>query len=107
MAMIPKSVPGFRPIGVFPSPFRIWGRIRRPYAVAWEEANDRPYWAAGKHRSASDVVWRQSVTAERSAASGQHAGAIFYDMLKYYEQIPLALLELRGQRLNFPPVLMA
>eukprot|EP00959_Pyramimonas_sp_CCMP1952_P402721 8439058-Pyramimonas_sp.AAC.1 len=28
-------------------------------------------------------------------------------MLKYYEQIPLALLELRDQRLNFLPVLMA
>eukprot|EP00959_Pyramimonas_sp_CCMP1952_P355505 7445920-Pyramimonas_sp.AAC.1 len=32
VALIPKTVPGFRPIGVFSSPYRLWGRARRPIA---------------------------------------------------------------------------
>ena len=45
--------------------------------------------------------------AETSTAKGQHAGGVFRDMLKYSEQIPLALLESRGRRRNSDSVVLS
>ena len=45
MPMLPKEV-GFRLIGVFSAFYRIWARARASLARAWEQAHDRPFWAA-------------------------------------------------------------
>eukprot|EP00959_Pyramimonas_sp_CCMP1952_P338173 7081983-Pyramimonas_sp.AAC.1 len=64
LALLPKPSGGYRPIGVFCSWYRVWGRLRRPMALHWEQQHPRRYWAAGRHRGAADVVWRQSVQSE-------------------------------------------
>eukprot|EP00959_Pyramimonas_sp_CCMP1952_P333708 6988682-Pyramimonas_sp.AAC.1 len=61
MMLLPKPVAGFRPIGIFCGPFRLWGRLRRPAAVSWELGHQRPWFAAGKCMGAADTVWRQSL----------------------------------------------
>ena len=75
-ALIPKKVLGFRPI-VFFSPFRFWGKAGRPWALSWGADHDRPYWATGKHRAATDIAWRQCARAESSTVVNDHAASIF------------------------------
>jgi hypothetical protein len=74
--LIPKVTGGRRPIMLAPAFYRGWTRARRQHAQEWEDANDQPFFAAGKGRSAVDPVWRRAVEAEvdsatrRSAVSG-------------------------------------
>eukprot|EP00959_Pyramimonas_sp_CCMP1952_P146819 3073251-Pyramimonas_sp.AAC.2 len=75
VALIPKKVPSFRPIGAFSSPFRLRGELRRPWALEREAENDRPCETAGKRRSANDTVQRQSARAESSTSAGTHAAS--------------------------------
>ena len=45
-ALIPKPKGGVRPIGFFSGLYRIWARVRRPYADQWEKEHDKPFFAA-------------------------------------------------------------
>eukprot|EP00959_Pyramimonas_sp_CCMP1952_P373568 7823655-Pyramimonas_sp.AAC.1 len=47
IALLSKPSGGYRPIGVFCSWYRVWGRLRRPQALYWEQQHPRRYWAAG------------------------------------------------------------
>eukprot|EP00959_Pyramimonas_sp_CCMP1952_P019670 415806-Pyramimonas_sp.AAC.1 len=71
VALLAKPCGGFRPIGIVPSWYRVWGRCRRFEALRWEIQHSRPYWAAGAHRGAGDVVWRQAFRAESGTVRGQ------------------------------------
>eukprot|EP00959_Pyramimonas_sp_CCMP1952_P293104 6130090-Pyramimonas_sp.AAC.1 len=71
MSLIGKQAGGFRPIGLFSSIYRLWGKGRRGYATRWEENNRRPFFAAGKFTSSTDVVWRQSVKGEVGVRDGK------------------------------------
>eukprot|EP00959_Pyramimonas_sp_CCMP1952_P297964 6233031-Pyramimonas_sp.AAC.1 len=53
LALLPKPSGGYRPIGVFCSWYRVWGRCRRSHALAWEQQHPRRYWAAGEHMGSS------------------------------------------------------
>eukprot|EP00959_Pyramimonas_sp_CCMP1952_P410560 8603797-Pyramimonas_sp.AAC.1 len=66
--MLTKPTGGYRPIGVFCAWCRVWGRLRRPRVLPWEQRRPRRYWVAGAFRGASDVVWGQSVRAEAGAS---------------------------------------
>eukprot|EP00959_Pyramimonas_sp_CCMP1952_P426493 8932865-Pyramimonas_sp.AAC.1 len=46
LALPPKATGGYRPIGVFCSWHRVWGRCRRPRALHWEQQRPRRCWAA-------------------------------------------------------------
>ena len=43
IVLLPKSDGGRRPIGLFSLLTRVWMRIRRTVANAWETANDRDF----------------------------------------------------------------
>eukprot|EP00972_Heterocapsa_arctica_P097083 14322770-Heterocapsa_arctica.AAC.1 len=73
MLLLAKPKGGFRPIGLFSSIYRLWAKARRPYAVAWEEAHWKPYFACGAGRGAEDTVWRQAVKAESGVATEKEA----------------------------------
>ena len=60
----PMTSGGFRQIGLPPSLYRLWGRVRRPMALAWAQPHSRAYFAAGQHAGATYVVWKQAVLAE-------------------------------------------
>eukprot|EP00959_Pyramimonas_sp_CCMP1952_P026256 551257-Pyramimonas_sp.AAC.1 len=72
-ALLAKPTGGFRPIGIFVSCYRLWGRCRRGFASAWEAENERDYLAGGSFASASYVVWRQAFRAEAARSAGESA----------------------------------
>eukprot|EP00959_Pyramimonas_sp_CCMP1952_P068478 1429095-Pyramimonas_sp.AAC.1 len=77
--LIPKALPGLRPIGLFGGLYRAWAKIRRPLALAWEEENYRAWFAAGRFMGAADTVWRQALRSEGGVASGQCACTLLWD----------------------------
>eukprot|EP00959_Pyramimonas_sp_CCMP1952_P044070 921169-Pyramimonas_sp.AAC.1 len=84
MALLAKEAGGVRPIGVFPSWHRVWGKARRVEAQLWEDPRD--FWAAGANRGASDVVWRQACKAESGSSRGLVSASIVWGLRKYDER---------------------
>ena len=68
----------------------------------WEARHTRPYFACGPARSATDVVWRQALRAERSAVSGGHAAALLWDLQSFFDTVDLDLLWEKAVRKGFP-----
>ncbi len=103
MPALPKPDGGYRLIGIFTAAYRVWARARRPLADQWESTHDRPYFAAGAHRSPVDAVWRQSLRAEAAMSEeGWTAAAVLTDLDKFYEHIEHDELLERAARLGFP-----
>ncbi len=105
MPLIAKARGGHRAIASFVSFYRLWARVRRPYAQRWEEAHDRPYFASGKGRALADVVWRQAARAEASVGLGNHAAALLWDMASFFERISRRKLRRRVVDTGFPLVI--
>ena len=82
LSLLAKATGGYRPIGVFFSIYRIWGKSRRRYAVEWEEGNSRAFFAAAKFSSSTDVVWRQTVRAESEVTRGRTSATLLWDLYK-------------------------
>ena len=115
VAMIDKPKGGLRPVTLFASLFRVWAKVRRPAADEWKQANDREYLIFGKGASPEQAVWRQAVKAEAVACrttgtAGSTmtpkvracAATCLFDLRKYYEMIPLDVLEDRARRAGLP-----
>ena len=77
-------------------------RAKRPYAAAWEEANDRPYFASGASRAADEVVWRAALEAEVATAKGEHAAVVTQDMAAFFQSVDLRMLLSRAREHKFP-----
>eukprot|EP00974_Lingulodinium_polyedra_P092128 8927735-Lingulodinium_polyedra.AAC.1 len=85
MALLSKATGGYRPIGIFPMLYRLYGRLRLPIFRAWECRFELDEFACGPGKAAADTVWRQAIAAESATATGGHAGALLLDMQKFYE----------------------
>jgi hypothetical protein len=85
--LIPKKCGKLRDIGLLAGMLRVCTRARKGICDEWKARNDRDYFACGKGRSPTDVIWRTSVQAEASAASGQTAAALHWDMRAYFQGI--------------------
>eukprot|EP00959_Pyramimonas_sp_CCMP1952_P092316 1932535-Pyramimonas_sp.AAC.1 len=81
---------------------RLWGRCRRPYATQWGSRFQRSYFAGPQFSSAVDVVWRQTLRAERAVASKQSSCTILWGLYKCFELVHLATLLQRCHRYKFP-----
>ncbi len=86
-----KKSGGARLIGLAPSLYRIWSRIRYLHVRAQLERRiARPFLAAapgrGAQRAVQDAAWR----CELAASRGEHAAATTVDLKQYYEQITVA-----------------
>ena len=64
IALLPKPDGGFRPIGLLPTPLRLWMRARRKAARRWEELNERGWLYAGKGKGANAAACKQAFFAE-------------------------------------------
>ena len=60
--MIPKPTSGHRPTGLFPTPFRPWGKIQQPQIKMWmqDKVPDAAI-AMAPGRAVGDSTWRQKV----------------------------------------------
>ena len=103
IALIPKPAGGLRPIGLFASLYRIWGRVRRWHCEAWEAANRRRFFAAAKGNAAVSTVWRQGVANEAAAGTdGMEALSVLWDGVKFYETFCHQKLRARALASGFP-----
>ena len=88
IVLLPKSDGGRRPIGLFPTVIRLWMRVRRDAARAWELANSRPCLYGGEGMGAAQASWRVTFRAEAAALRGlEHAQALL-DLVKCFEKVP-------------------
>ena len=102
VALIPKPKGGTRPIGLFPSPYRIWAKARLPLAQAWEDENWRAYFACAKGSGAADVVWAQAVRAEAGASSDKFVAACLWDLASFFDTIDHERLFRMGEKYGYP-----
>ena len=104
IALLPKTDGGFRPIGLLPSPPRLWMRVRRRAARRWEELNERKWLYAGKAKGANVAAWKQAFFAEYAATMGQSAVYVqtLLDLVKAFDRVPLWLLVREAIALGYP-----
>ena len=103
IALLPKSSPGLRPIGLFPWLPKIWTKIRRQEATRWELANDRPYLYAGPGRGANVATWVQAARAAHAASFPvpMEYGMTLLDLIKAFDSVPWHVLVREAQRLGY------
>ena len=59
VVLLPRAEGGFRPIGLIPNTPRIWMRVRRIEAKAWELSCDRKYLYAVAGRGSTVAAWKK------------------------------------------------
>ena len=82
MVLLPKPAGGTRPIGLLPTLYRVWARLRRPVSAGWEEANGAEEFWGGKGKGSEDVAWQQAFSEEAAAAKQLLTGNIEMDLQK-------------------------
>jgi hypothetical protein len=106
IVLIPKSDGGKRPIGLFPSPIRIWWRARAVVARRWEAAQARPSLFGGAGNGALRAAWNVSFAAEAACNSGRAYGQALLDLVKAFEKIPHHLLVIAATKHGYSLVLL-
>ena len=96
---------GTRPIGLFTAYYRTWSKARQGEASKWNAIHDRWFFAAGKGRSTSDPVWRQSVRNQLSTSEGGHVASLCWDLRTFYESMSHTRLREQALLHDFPVAL--
>ena len=92
IALLTKPGGGFRPIGLFPSIIRIWGKLRRPLVDEWERAHERNYFYAGKGCGAEVGAFKQASRAELANVAKAVHGMSMIDLVKCFDTVPHSVL---------------
>ncbi len=100
--MIPKKDGGRRPIGLLPSLYRIWAKVRGNEVRNWERKWERRYFAAGPGKSAEGAAWGAALRAEIAAAANADSASVLWDLLKCFEHGKHDLLATEARRMGFP-----
>ncbi len=103
--MIPKRDGGRRPIGLLPSLYRIWSKVRAGEVRDWERRWARSYFAAGPGKAADAAAWRTALRAEMAAAAGADSASVLWDLLKCFEHGRHFLLAQEASEVEFPIVI--
>ena len=103
LVRIPKSTGGCRLIALMHTLTRIWGRVRRPTAVAWERDHAHPtVWGTGPGRSSSDSAFSLNLASEIAHELREDCVTVFIDMVKCYECVNLQALLGEARATGFP-----
>ena len=104
IALLPKPDGGFRPIGLLPTPPRLWMRARRKAARRWEELNEREWLYAGKGKGANVAAWKQAFFAELAATMKHSVEYVqtLLDLIKAFDKVPRWLLVREAVALGYP-----
>ena len=103
IALLPKLAGGTRPVGWFQSILRVWVRSRASLHKTWELNNAFQYgFAAQKHNTAVDVVWRQAFLAETAKNDSQFYVALLWDLHKCFDMVDHKIPVAAAIRHNYP-----
>ena len=105
MVRIPKESGGHRLIGILPTLYRIWGKLRRPDCVKWEAANNDGTDFAVAGQSSQRAAWDFALSNEAVQGSGGSTVAWQGDLEKCYEFIPFQCIVEEAIATRLPPVL--
>ena len=106
--MIPKSNGGLRCLGMFSAFYRLLTRCRRVFADQWALTNDHVFFASGKGRGPTDVIWKAVVLDEAALAgnSGKkgrgrddrkvESASVLWDAVHFYDRFSLEKLVYRA-----------
>ena len=106
IVLLPKPDGGLRPIGLFPSMIRIWGRARADVARAWEAAHTMPQFYGGSGMGAQRAAWIASFQAETATADRRGHVAGLLDLVKAFERVPHDRIAEAARRHGFPLALV-
>ena len=106
ICLLPKTDGGLRPIGLFPTPIRVWMRSRVLLARMWEAQNALPQVFGGKGMGAQRASWEAAFIAEMAARQNLEHIAALLDLVKAFEMIPHKQLIQAGLRLGYPMKLL-
>ena len=95
--LLDKPTGGDRTIGLSVAPLRIWSKMRRPMAAAWEASHFDDFFYGCAGRPCEQAAWSLSVHAGAAQELGGAGAAFFLDVEKFYEMVqhPSALLQAR------------
>ena len=96
--LLPKPDGGVRPIGLLPTPIRIWMRARADVARRWEAQNASPCLFRGKGMGAQKAAWQAAFRAEFADAVNDDKVQALLDMTKAFETIPHKVLAQTARR---------
>ena len=103
ICLLPKSDGGRRPIGLLPTPIRIWMRMRLDVVRAWQAINERPYFYAGPLKGATVASWKQAARAEWAASSDAIAYlCALLDLVKAFDRVPHDWLVEHAREFGYP-----
>ena len=103
VCLIDKPTGGTRPIGLYQSVFRVWGKIRSVLIKEWESKyTNNLGFATDPGCSAIDVVWRHTLYGELAASSKQTFGCLQWDLHKRYELIDHHRLLEEAHKFKYP-----
>ena len=99
--LLAKPAGGFRTIGLLPSLYRVWAKLKMPLVRAWAATVPRPFLAAGVGKSTEDAVGRLLMTAE-AAKADEEVACVIVDIDKCYESVQHEKLVAAARRHGFP-----
>ncbi len=103
--MIPKRDGGRRPIGLLPSLYRIWAKLRAGEVRNWEREWAREYFTAGPGKSADAAAWKTALRAELATSAKASSASVLWDLLKCFEHGRHFLLVQEVDKVGFPVVI--
>ena len=101
IVLIPKPDGGRRPIGLFPTPIRIWMRARSDIARRWEQCNAAPSFFGGKGMGAQRAAWMVAMRAEAAARDNLFMAQSLLDLVKAFERVPHYHIAGAAKRLGY------
>ena len=103
VVFIPKATGGERPIGLVTSLLRLWGKLRRAQADAWESSHNSSFCWGVAGKLCDRAVWEQIIFAAHAASLGQSSATMLLDLEKFYEHVAHDVLLCEAEAVGFPP----
>ena len=88
IVLLPKPDGGRRPIGLFPTRFRVWMRARVELARHWDSTHIFKDCYGGNGMRAQRAAWQAAFRSETAAHRGMSFAQSLLDLVKAFEKIP-------------------